>query len=84
MFYMAEISHSSEDPLGRAIARFRPSRRENGDVPSRVSAAAFRAMALARLRAVERDVAEVKGRVNGLIFVVVGAVITQFVLRLAA
>jgi hypothetical protein len=69
--------------LERAIARFRPRPPLNGDHPSRVSAAAFRAMAIERLRAVERDVAEVKGRVNGLIFVVTGAVIAQLVLRVA-
>jgi hypothetical protein len=76
MFYMQDLE--------RAIARFKPRRDSNGDVPSRISAAAFRAMALERLRSVERDVAELKGRVNGLIFVVVGAVITQVVLRVAA
>jgi hypothetical protein len=70
--------------LERAISRFKHRPQTNGDVPSRVSAAAFRAMALERLRSVERDVAELKGRVNGLIFVVVGAVITQVVLRVAA
>lgn len=70
--------------LERAISRFKPSLDTNGDVPSRISAAAFRAMALERLRSVERDVAELKGRVNGLIFVVVGAVITQVMLRLVA
>jgi hypothetical protein len=70
--------------LDRAISRFRQRHKTNGDVPSRVSAAAFRAMALERLRTVERDVAELKNRVNGLIFVVVGAVITQVVLRVAA
>jgi hypothetical protein len=53
------------------------------DIAVRVSAAAFRAMALERLRAVERDVAELKTRVNGLIFVVIGAVVTQLVLRVA-
>jgi hypothetical protein len=52
-------------------------------MPSRVSAAAFRAMVIERLRSVERDVAELKGRVNGLIFVVAGAVITQLVLKVA-
>ena len=83
MFYMTESFDSSQDRLERAIARFRPGRQENGDVPSRVSAAAFRAMALERLRSVERDVSELKGRVNGLIFVVIGAVITQFVLKVA-
>ena len=80
---MAQLSGLPQGALERAIARFRPSRREDGDVPSRVSAAAFRAMVIERMRAVERDVAEVKGRVNGLIFVVVGAVITQFVLKVA-
>jgi hypothetical protein len=70
--------------LERAISRFKPRHDTNGDVPSRVSAASFRAMALERLRTVERDVSELKGRVNGLIFVVIGAVITQVVLRLAA
>ena len=48
-----------------------------------MSAAEFRAATEQRLRALEREVAEVKGRVNGLIFVVAGAVITQVVLRLA-
>lgn len=35
-----------------------------------------------RLRALETDVLEVKSRVNGLIFVVLGAVITQVLLNL--
>jgi hypothetical protein len=35
-----------------------------------------------RLAAVERDLAELKTRVNGLIFVVLGAVVTQVVLKL--
>ena len=72
-------------PLERAISRFRR-RSQNGTadpVSVRVSSAAFRAMTLERLRSVERDLAEVKGRVNGLIFVVAGAVITQVVLRVA-
>ncbi len=67
--------------LERAISRFR--RPDDGQVASsRISAAAFRAMVLERLRSVERDVADMKGRVNGLIFVVMGAVVTQVVLRL--
>lgn len=67
--------------LARAIARFRPRPAPFPDASLRVSAAAFRAMTLERLRAVERDMAEVKARVNGLIFVVAGAVLTQLVLR---
>lgn len=69
------------DALERAIARFRPRPAAAPDEKGRVSAAAFRAMALERLRSVERDVAELKGRVNGLIFVVLGAVVTQLILR---
>jgi hypothetical protein len=72
------------DSLERAIARFRPRPPLPPDLTSRVSAAAFRAMALERLRSVERDVAELKARVNGLIFVVVGAVVTQLVLKVAS
>jgi hypothetical protein len=71
------------DTLERTIARFRPHPTPAPDIAGRVSAAAFRAMALERLRSVERDVAEMKARVNGLIFVVIGAVVTQLVLRIA-
>ena len=66
----------------RALSRFRRSPEAGGGVPARVSAAEFRAAAEQRLRALEREVAEVKGRVNGLIYVVAGAVVTQVVLRL--
>ncbi len=76
--------------LERALARFRPGGRLSGrrgaddgdDSRSRVSAAEFRASTEERLRSLEREVAEVKGRINGLIFVVAGAVVTQVVLRL--
>jgi hypothetical protein len=35
-----------------------------------------------RLRALEREMAEVKGRVNGLIFLIAGTVVAQIILRL--
>ncbi len=77
--------------IERALRRFRPGGRSSGrrgadgggDSRTRVSAAEFRAVTEERLRSLEREVAEVKGRINGLIFVVAGAVITQVVLRLA-
>ena len=47
------------------------------------TAAAFRASVAERLRALERDVGEVRTRLNGLLFVVAGAVVTQVLLRLA-
>lgn len=70
------------DPLERAISRFRRADDGNGSAPRRVSAAAFRAAVELRLSNLERELGDVKGRVNGLIFVVLAAVITQVVLRL--
>ena len=55
-------------------------RRQGG--PRRGSAAAFRAAVEERLRALEREMAEVKGRVNGLIFLIAGTVVAQIILRL--
>jgi hypothetical protein len=69
--------------LQQALSRFRPHRDDGSDIPARISAAEFRAATEQRLRSLEREVAEVKGRVNGLIFVVVSAVVTQVVLKLA-
>jgi hypothetical protein len=69
--------------LERALSRFRHRPSTDGDVSSRVSAAAFRAMISERLRSVERDIADVKVRVNGLIFVVLAAVITQLLMKVA-
>jgi hypothetical protein len=76
--------------LERAIARFRSDRRpsahrgaaDGGHTRARVSAAEFRAATEQRLRGLEREVAEVKGRINGLIFVVASAVVTQVILKL--
>jgi hypothetical protein len=50
--------------------------------PRQGSAAAFRAAVEERLRALEREMAEVKGRINGLIFLIAGTVATQVILRL--
>jgi len=49
---------------------------------SRSSSAAFHAVVEERLRSLEKQLDEVKGRVNGLIFLIVGVVITQVVLGL--
>jgi hypothetical protein len=54
-----------------------------GDVAiESLSAPAFRALIAERLRSLERDVAEIRSRINGLLFVVAGAVLSQIVLRL--
>jgi len=72
------------DVLERAISRFRRPPSTNGSAPRKQSAAAFRASVEFRLANLERDVGDLKGRINGLIFVVLGAVIAQVVLRLVA
>ena len=72
--------------LDRALQRFR-SRRADGvpaDLATRVSGAAFRAAMEERMRNLERDLGDIKSRVNGLIFLVVGAVITQLLVRVPA
>jgi len=43
---------------------------------------AFRARVEERLRNLEQQLAELKGRINGLLFLMVGAVLTQVILRL--
>jgi hypothetical protein len=47
-----------------------------------MTAPAFRSIVAERLRLLERELAEVRTRVNGLLFVVAGAAVTQLVLRL--
>ena len=72
------------DALDRAIARFRRSPATNGSAPGRQSAVAFRTSVELRLAGLERELGDLKGRLNGLIFVVLGAVVTQVVLRVMA
>ena len=48
----------------------------------RVTVAAFQAVVEERLRNVESELADVKGRVNGLFFLIAGTVATQVLLRL--
>ncbi len=43
---------------------------------------AYGALVGERLQALDKEIAEVKTRLNGLIFVVIGAVVVQIVLRL--
>ena len=78
--------------LERALQRFRtrPADGDPGgsvgqvDIASRVSTAAFRAATGERLRNLEREMGDIKNRVNGLIFLVAGAVITQLLVRVLA
>ncbi|MEX1253054.1 MAG: hypothetical protein WEE64_01805 [Dehalococcoidia bacterium] len=74
----------SEPPvLERTLARLRRQRRITRDEPlASLSAEGFRAVVDERLRGLERELQEVKGRVNGLIFLLAGTVAAQLVLRL--
>jgi hypothetical protein len=49
--------------------------------PRRGEAAAFRARMEERLRNLEGQVEELKGRINGLLFFIAGTVIAQMLLR---
>lgn len=74
----------SERPvLERTLARLRRARPSTDAEPlARLSAEGFRAVVDERLRGLERELQEVKGRVNGLIFLLAGTVAAQLVLRL--
>ena len=77
MFFMT-------DQLQRAVRRFRKDDETSPMEPveRRISAAAFRAAVEERLAGLEREAGDLRGRINGLIFVVIGAVVTQVVLKL--
>lgn len=62
--------------------RERDLRARNSAALETMTAPAFRAIVAERLRGLERELMDVRARVNGLLFVVAGAVITQIVLRL--
>lgn len=78
--------------LERALQRFRTRPADGdpdgsvgrGDVASRVSTAAFQAATGERMRNLEREMGDIKNRVNGLIFLVAGTVITQLLVRVLA
>ncbi len=69
------------DELTRLIRRLAP-RRPPPAAFLAEPGSAFEPALAARLRSVEADLAEVRGRVNGLLFVVAGAAVTQIVMRL--
>jgi uncharacterized protein YceH (UPF0502 family) len=57
---------------------------ENGRTRRLSEAAAFRARVEERLRSLESEIAEVKARINGLLFFIAGTVIAQALLRVLA
>ncbi len=68
--------------LERALARLRREREDESTRTDWLSPQAFRAVVDERLRSLERQLDEVKGRVNGLIFLLAGTVAAQLILRI--
>ena len=69
--------------LEQALARFRRGRQaaQEAAKPPTGRGDAFRARVEERLRNLEQQVSEVKGRVNGLIFLVAGTALTQVIIK---
>jgi hypothetical protein len=69
--------------LEEALRAFRkPKANAGGDRLSDVDDATFRALVDLRLQSLERQLDELKGRINGLLFMLAGAVATQLIMRL--
>jgi hypothetical protein len=70
--------------LEQALARFRRGRRaaQEAAKPPTGRGDAFRVRVEERLRNLEQQVSEIKGRVNGLIFLVAGTALTQVIMKL--
>jgi hypothetical protein len=69
---------------GGWVRRWREGQRALLDGVETMSAPAFRANVGERLRSLERELAEVRTRVNGLLFVMAGTAVTQVLLRILA
>ena len=70
--------------LEQALARFRRGQQEAqeaANTPAGRGNNAFRARVEERLRNLEQQVSEIKGRVNGLIFLVAGTALTQVIIK---
>jgi hypothetical protein len=69
--------------LERALAQFRRRQRAaQKESPAPSSDDPFRAVVEERLHHLEQQLGELKGRVNGLIFLVAGTALTQVIIKL--
>ncbi|HLZ69558.1 MAG TPA: hypothetical protein VKV26_06555 [Dehalococcoidia bacterium] len=73
---------AAPDDLAAAVARARARTAARRETAAAAASAAFRAAVEERLKALEAELAEVKGRLNGLLFLLAGAVLAQIALRL--
>ncbi len=71
-------------PMEEAIRRLAAGPRRPRPKVDTAPGCAYGAIIGERLQALEKEIAEVKARLNGLIFVVAGAVVVQIILRLFA
>jgi hypothetical protein len=76
------MSHEIERAIDFFVRRRRAQRDRPQIAVEGLSPGAFRAVVDERLRSLERQLDELKGRINGLLFLLAGAVATQVVLRL--
>lgn len=81
---MAE-SPSASEALGKELARFVRTLRGRGPeaepAVETMTPEVFSAVVAQRLHALERETAETRTRINGLLFVVLGTVVTQVVMK---
>lgn len=77
-----ETVDAAGEALTRVVRRWRDGQRAQSAALETMTAPAFRAIVAERLRNLERELVEVRSRVNGLMFVVAGAVVSQIILRL--
>ncbi len=76
------VAHSGRRLLEQTLARLRRRRETEPGRTDWLSPQAFRAVVDERLRSLERQLDEVKDRVNGLIFLLAGTVAAQLILRI--
>ncbi len=74
------MARSGRRLLEQTLTRFRRTREREPARSDWLSPQAFRAVIDERLRSLERQLDEVKGRVNGLIFLLAGTVAAQLIL----
>ena len=77
----SDQTHAPPGTLERSLADLAAAERR---AARRRTAETARAVQEERLRRMEQDLTELRGRVNGLIFLVAGTVVTQIIVRLLA
>jgi hypothetical protein len=82
MKHREQVSERADDASAAAANGDATAPRDGAVTLDTMSMPAFRSIVAERLRTLERDLGEVRTRVNGLLFVVAGAVVTQVLLRL--